>query len=141
FVSPVFVPGRDRPLFFVACRAHHADVGGMQAGSMPLASEIYQEGIVIPPVLLVRSGRFDKDLLRTILANVRTPREREEDLASQWAALRAGERRIAEIVGTYGAEEAARAGCELRAYSGRMMRRALGAIPAGVYRFEDRLDD
>ena len=67
-VSAVFVPGTRKPAFFVANRAHHADVGGMSPGSMPLAREIYQEGIRIPPILLVRAGRFDRELLALMLA-------------------------------------------------------------------------
>src|SRR6266478_5538750 len=74
-VSGVFVQGNSRPAFYVANRAHHADVGGMSPGSMPLAREIYQEGIRIPPILLVRRGRFDRPLLDLVLANVRTPIE------------------------------------------------------------------
>ena len=86
-VSAVFVKGTRRPAFFVANRAHHADVGGMSPGSMPLAREIYQEGIRIPPVLLVRGGRMDRPLLDLILANVRTPIEREGDLLAQCMAI------------------------------------------------------
>ena len=76
-VSAVFVKGSRKPAFFVANRAHHADVGGMSPGSMPLAREIYQEGIRIPPILLARGGQFDRELMRLILANVLTPVERE----------------------------------------------------------------
>src|SRR5262252_9959753 len=85
---------KSKPDFYVANRAHHADVGGMSPGSMPLAKEIYQEGIRIPPVLLQRAGRIDRDLLRLILANVRTPAEREGDLLAQIMANRRGEERL-----------------------------------------------
>src|SRR5690242_9010903 len=78
-VSPVFVSGSRKPAFYVANRAHHADVGGISPGSMPLAREIYQEGIRIPPVLLVRREKVDRPLLDLILSNVRTPVEREGD--------------------------------------------------------------
>src|SRR5579862_6634377 len=82
-IAPVFV-GRDRkPSFYVANRAHHADVGGMSPGSMPLAREIYQEGIRIPPVLIQMGGKLDRQLLGRLLANVRTPEEREGDLRAQ----------------------------------------------------------
>src|SRR5579862_1671540 len=91
-VAPVFLARRGRaarrPAFYVANRAHHSDVGGMSPGSMPVAREIYQEGLIIPPVRLVRSGQMDKDLLKLILANVRTPEEREGDLTAQIAANR-----------------------------------------------------
>ncbi|MGH7546413.1 MAG: hydantoinase B/oxoprolinase family protein, partial [Gemmatimonadota bacterium] len=79
-----------RVLAYVASRAHHADVGGMTPGSMPLAEEIYQEGLRLPVVRLVRAGRLDDDLWRTILANVRTPEERAGDLRAQLASLDTG---------------------------------------------------
>ena len=84
--------GHTIPDFYVASRAHHADVGGMSPGSMPLAREIYQEGIRIPPILLLRRGKFDRELLNLILANVRTPEEREGDLTAQIGACRIGDR-------------------------------------------------
>src|SRR6266850_700859 len=93
---------RRQPAFYVANRAHHADVGGMSPGSMPLAREIYQEGIRIPPVMLVRGGVVDRGLMRLILANVRTPGEREGDLLAQMMANRRGEERLREIVQKYG---------------------------------------
>src|SRR5262249_13075559 len=69
--------GSRRPAFYVANRAHHADVGGMSPGSMPMAREIFQEGIRIPPILIRRRGKIDRGLLQLLLANVRTPVERE----------------------------------------------------------------
>src|SRR5437868_2794850 len=82
-VSGVFLKGKRIASFYVANRAHHADVGGMSPGSMPMAREIYQEGIRIPPILLARRGELDRALLRMILANVRTPEEREGDIRAQ----------------------------------------------------------
>lgn len=77
-VAPVFLDvSQEAPLFYVANRAHHADVGGMAAGSMPVSDEIFQEGIIIPPLPLVREGHLNEDLLALFLANVRTPRERQ----------------------------------------------------------------
>src|SRR5437660_12070597 len=105
-VSPVFLENKGRlerkPAFYVANRAHHSDVGGMSPGSMPVAREIYQEGLIIPPVRLVRRGTIDRDLLALILSNVRTPDEREGDLTAQIAANRVGERRLREMVAKYG---------------------------------------
>ena len=69
---------------------------------MPLAREIYQEGIRIPPVLLVRGGRIDRELLDLILANVRTPVEREGDLLAQCMAIKRGEQRLLELAAKYG---------------------------------------
>jgi len=140
-VSAVFSEGVEEPAFYVANRAHHSDVGGMSPGSMPLAREIYQEGLRIPPSLLVRGGRLDEDLLRLILANVRTPEERRGDLLAQCMAIRRGQTRLAEIAARYGIETVRRNMRALQDYSERMMRAAISALPAGSYRFEDWLDD
>ena len=139
-VSAVFLKGRSRPAFYVANRAHHADVGGMSPGSMPLAREIYQEGIRIPPVLLVRGGKVDRGLMRMILANVRTPEEREGDLLAQMMANKRGEARLRELVRKYGRARVDRNMSELQNYSERMTRAAIRKLPDGVYRFTDFLD-
>ena len=139
-VSAIFVPGNRRPAFFVANRAHHADVGGMSPGSMPLAREIYQEGIRIPPILLARGGHFDRELLGLILANVRTPVEREGDLLAQCMAIRRGEQRLLELVAKRGLPAVRRNMTALKDYSERMMRAAIRKLPKGRYRFEDALD-
>jgi N-methylhydantoinase B/oxoprolinase/acetone carboxylase alpha subunit len=140
-VSPVYVKGRSRPAYFVANRAHHSDVGGMSPGSMPLATEIFQEGVIIPPVKLVRRGRIDKDILRLVLANVRTPEEREGDLTAQLAANRIGEKRLLEITEKYGSRKIQVYMKHLQDYSERLMRQAIREIPDGDYRFSDYLDD
>jgi N-methylhydantoinase B len=139
-VAPVFTAEGRRPAFYLANRAHHADVGGMSPGSMPLAREIYQEGLRIPPVLIRRGGRLDRDLLRLLLANVRTPEEREGDLMAQIAAIHRGETRLRELARKYGAARVAANMAALQDYSERMMRAAIARLPAGVYRFEDALD-
>jgi N-methylhydantoinase B len=130
-----------RPSFYVANRAHHADVGGALAGSMGPASEIFQEGVRIPPVKIFRRGELNAGVMSLILANVRTPIEREGDLAAQIAACRTGERRLAEIVAKYGAHEAQTYGRHLLDYSAAMMRAALRDLPSGTYAAEDFLDD
>ncbi len=133
--------GEPRPSFYVANRAHHADVGGAQPASMGLSQEIYQEGLRIPPVALARGGKIQRDVLAILLANVRTPREREGDLMAQVAACRLGERRLQELLQRYGA---ARTGFYLEAlqsYSARLMKEALAKIPAGTYTAEDFLDN
>ena len=93
---------RSEPAFYVANRAHHSDVGGMTPGSMPLAREVFQEGLIIPPVKLARRGEIVPDVMALILANVRTPEEREGDITAQIAANRVGEARLREIVAKYG---------------------------------------
>jgi N-methylhydantoinase B/oxoprolinase/acetone carboxylase alpha subunit len=140
-VSPVFVPASEKPAFFVANRAHHSDVGGMTPGSMPLASELYQEGLIIPPVKLVRRGAVVSDIASLILANVRTPDEREGDLTAQIAANRTGENRLVQIVLRNGLPVVAEYAAAAQDYSERVMRSAICNIPDGEYSYQDSLDD
>lgn len=133
--------GGGRLLFYVANRAHHADIGGMAAGSMPLSTEIFQEGLRIPPIKLYERGRLNSSVMRLILANVRTPREREGDVTAQLAANRTGERRLHEMVRKYGVGVVTTAMRELHAYAERMVRRRLETIPDGIYTAVDYLDD
>jgi N-methylhydantoinase B len=128
-------------LFYVADRAHHADIGGATPGSMGAATEIYQEGLRIPPIHLMRAGKVDEGLLRLLLANVRVNEERRGDLAAQLGALSVGESRLLEIVGRYGFKECDEYARHLIAYTARMMRHTLAALPDGVYGAEDFLDD
>lgn len=140
-VMPVYLPRGKRPLFYVANRAHHADVGGAQAGSMGLSREIFQEGLRIPPVKIFENGQIVRDVLQLVLANVRTSREREGDLTAQVAACRVGERRLLEIARKYGPQEASKYGRHLLEYSAEMMRATLREIPDGTYRGQDFLDN
>jgi len=140
-ISGVFLRGQKRAAYYVASRAHHADVGGMSPGSMPMAREIYQEGIRIPPILLARGGRIDRGLMRMILANVRTPEEREGDLRAQLMANVCGERRLREITAKYGPAAVRTNMRELQDYSERMMRAAIRKLPDGFFRFTDSLDN
>ncbi|MGC1935966.1 MAG: hydantoinase B/oxoprolinase family protein [Candidatus Acidiferrales bacterium] len=140
-VMPVYLPREKKSMFYVANRAHHADVGGAQAGSMSLSREIFQEGIRIPPVKIFENGRIVRDVLELILANVRTKQEREGDLTAQVAACRVGERRLIEIARKYGRRETNKYGRHLLEYSAKMMRATLRQIPDGTYRGEDFLDN
>jgi N-methylhydantoinase B len=128
-------------LGFVAARAHHSDVGGMTPGSMPLAREIVQEGLRIPPVRLWDQGRRNEDLWRLVLANVRTPEERSGDLEAQLASLNAGYSRLLEMVARRGRGPVEEAMRELLAYADRLVEAGLEAIPDGDYRAEDFLED
>ena len=130
-----------RLLGFVANRAHHADVGGKTPGSMGLAAELSEEGVVIAPQLLVCGGEVQTELLGFILESVRTPVEREGDLRAQLASIRRGEIRLLEMCDRYGAEEILQYMGELADYSERVTRRFLASLPDGRYRFEDALDD
>ncbi len=137
-VSPVFVEGE--PRFFAASRAHHADVGGMSPGSLPLSTELYQEGIILPPVRLYRAGELQRDLLALITANSRAPQERQGDLEAQLAAQRIGEARLKAIAATHGLERTEAHAAALMAYAQRITEAAIRAIPDGVYGFEDTLE-
>src|SRR5581483_9066622 len=128
-------------LFYVANRAHHADIRGATPGSMGAATEIYQEGLRIPPIHLSRGGVMDREVMGLLLANMRVQEERRGDLAAQLGALRVGSERLLEIVGRYGFRESDEYANHLVAYAARMMRHTLAAIPDGVYAAEDFLDD
>jgi N-methylhydantoinase B len=129
------------PMFFVANRAHHADIGGATPGSMGLATDVYGEGVRIPPIRLVHNGELDEDLMQLILANVRGNDERRGDFQAQLGSLQTGAARLLEIVERRGAREPSLYAAHLIAYSARLMRRAIGAIPDGKYQAVDALDD
>jgi len=143
-VSPVFVhdghDGNEEARFFVASRAHHADVGGMSPGSLPLSTELYQEGIIIPPVKLVDEGQRNAGVLALITANSRTPAERMGDLEAQLAAHRVGERRLLALVTKHGEQRVQEHAEALMEYSRRMTEAIIAALPDGEYAFEDALE-
>jgi N-methylhydantoinase B len=129
------------PEFYVASRAHHADVGGSNPGSMGTATEVYQEGLRIPPVRLADRRGFRSGVLSLLMANVRTPDERRGDLAAQLSSVRLGERRLGEMARRYGPEELLARASALQRYSERLMRAAISEIPDGDYQARDFLDD
>lgn len=131
---------QQKPDFYVASRAHHADIGGTFPGSMGPCRQIYQEGFRIPPVRLVRNGEIDQDILALLLNNVRTPDERRGDLGAQLAACHTGAERLREVCSRYGRKRAQEAASELLDYSEEMMRAFLKSVPAGTYLAEDYLD-
>jgi N-methylhydantoinase B len=132
---------RGRPDFYVASRAHHADVGGTYPGSMGLCTEIYQEGFRIPPVRIMRAGVMERDVLALLLNNVRTPAEREGDLGAQIAACHTGAERLKEVCARYGMAATQSAARELLKYSEELMRAFLSQVPPGSYFAEDFLDN
>ena len=132
---------RRRTLFYVANRAHHADIGGATPGSMGLATDIYGEGVRIPPIRIVRGGELCEDVMKLILANVRSSNERRADFEAQIGSLKTGASRLIEIVERRGAKEAREYAAHLISYSARMMRHAILSIPDGSYKAEDALDD
>ena len=142
-VAPVFLREAakgDRPVFFVANRAHHADVGGAAPGSMAPTPDIHGEGLRIPPVRLWRGGERVTDTWDLLLANMRTPSERAGDLEAQTAACRTGSWRLLELVAARGLEEMHDYGRHLLDYAERTVREAIRGFPDGTYEFEDFLD-
>ncbi len=140
-IAPVFLGESSSPLFYVANRAHHADVGGISAGSMPVSEEIFQEGVIIPPLRIVKEGALDEDLVSFFLANVRTPKEREGDLKAQIASLAIGIKRLQDINGRHGTEEMLLYASALKDHAERVLRALLAGIPDGDYSAQDFLDD
>jgi len=137
----VAASARPRVLFYVANRAHHADIGGATPGSMGLATDIYGEGIRIPPIRLVRKGIPDADTMRLLLANVRGNVERRGDFDAQIGSLKTGAARLLEIIERRGEREATEYASQLIDYSARLMRYTIASIPDGTYEAEDALDD
>jgi N-methylhydantoinase B/oxoprolinase/acetone carboxylase alpha subunit len=138
-IAPVYVG--NSIAFFVANRAHHSDVGGMKAGSMPLSAEIFQEGLIIPPLKLVKKGQVDPEILSLILANVRSPAERQGDLMAQIAANRRGMQRLQENIKKYGFTHIKDYSGFLINYTDNIFRSFLRQVPNGRYQFQDVLDD
>lgn len=131
-VRPVFA-GR-RLEFLTASRAHYSDIGGMAPGSMPLSTDLYQEGFILPPL------RLTQEVRTLLLANVRNPREVEGDLAAQEACCKTGARRLLDLRSRYGGELRV-ALAALQDYARRRMVAAIRRIPRGRFTFEDALDD
>ena len=142
-VAPVYAgeKGQERLAAFVSARGHHADVGGMTPGSLPLSTELYQEGTIIPPIKLARGGRLNHDVIQLICRNSRTPDERKGDLAAQTASIRVGEQRMRELFERYGVADTAEHMAALLDYSERVTRRTIQDIPDGVYSVLDYMDD
>jgi N-methylhydantoinase B len=138
-ISPIAVEGAVGA--YAVTRAHHADVGGMAPGSMPAGSrELLQEGLVIPPVRLVAGGEPVRDMIALVLANTRTPDEREGDLRAQLAAHRLAERRLGEVVERHGAGLVRASFDALLAYAERRTRAAIAAMPDGRYEAAEALE-
>lgn len=139
-VAPVYVSSCSDPAFYVANRAHHSDVGGMSPGSMPVASSIFQEGIIIPPTKIVSGGAIDRNLFNLLLRNVRTPQEREGDFSAQLMANLTGVSRCQQLVEKYSLQMTRDYAGHLNDYAEKMLRLSIAAIPDGQYSFSDNLD-
>lgn len=139
-LKPVFWHGE--PLCFLCCFIHATDVGGRVAGSVsPRNSEIFQEGLRLPPIKLYRQGELNEDVLKIYLLNCRIPEQNWGDLKALLAAMNTAEDRLHRMVDRFGASAVRSAMREVLAYGEESARRAIAAIPAGAYRFVDVLDD
>ena len=139
-VSPIFHEGR--VLAFAAAMTHHQDVGGMTPGSIPTnATEIFQEGIRIPPLKLRDAGVMNDTLVKMLRLNVRIPDTLMGDLNAQIACCQIGGRRLSELAQAVGVELLESIFSELLARSEKMTREALRAIPEGIYHYRDYLDN
>ena len=141
-MAPVYVDSGDAPVLagYVANRGHHADIGGMSPGSLPLSTELYQEGVIIPPLRLVRAGQLNEELLELICRNTRTPDERRGDFAAQLGAIRIGERRLLGLVERYGLASVHEHMAALLDYAESLTRSALRTLSEGEYHFEDVME-
>lgn len=140
-VTPVFLAQEKRPRFFVANRAHHADVGGVSPGSMPLSDNLNKEGVVISPTLFKKRGRLNQTWLKNFLKQVRSPLERQADLLAQQAANHIGVKRLQELTKEYGKNKTLSAIASYQNYESKMSAKALAKVPAGTYHFSDFLED
>ncbi|MBK9122655.1 MAG: hydantoinase B/oxoprolinase family protein [Chloroflexi bacterium] len=137
-ISPVFV--NDRLEFFVASRAHHADVGGMSPGSLPLSTELYQEGVIIPPVKLVEHGVLNAALFTLLTVNARGGDERTGDYEAQLSSNRTGAKALEDLVATYGLDLLREHADALIEYTRRMTEEVIRGLPDGTYRFTDYME-
>src|SRR6476661_5809362 len=137
---PLFYEGRRRAFAVVIC--HHTDVGGRVPGSNASDStEIYQEGLRIPPLKLYDRSQRNETLFQLIEKNVRVPVKVFGDLRAQLAACHIAEQALIDLAAHYGAEKLANYMTELVDYAERMTRAALRELPDGVYDFLDHIDD
>lgn len=139
--TPVFAPDRERPVCFAFCFIHSTDVGGLVPGSVsPLARDMYEEGMILPPTKLVRGGRLDENLLAILMANTRVPELNWGDLRAEMAALEISRRRMGELIAAYGTVAVERGINGVLDYSERQAREVIEAIPDGTYTFSDYLE-
>ena len=139
-MSPVFVD--DTLVAIPAARGHQIDVGGSAPGGFPGdATEIFQEGIRVPPIKVHRRGDEVEDVWKLILSNVRVPKIVHGDFRAMFGALKTGEQRVLEYCRKYGLDQFSQALVDIKDYSERRMRNEISKLPDGVYEYEDFLDD
>ncbi len=140
-MSGVFLKGGEKPVFYILARAHHADIGGITPGSMPLARHIDEEGVLISPAYLVQEGEVNQELFDWFMSRVRSREEREGDLRAQMACLDRGAKRLDKILAREGEGSFVEKLDPLLDYGERVMQSVISGLPDGVYEFEDAMDD
>ena len=144
-VTPVFFADRDQPDFYVAGRAHHADVGGTHPGSMGPSVDIHGEGLRIPPVFLVKAGVLNETLMQLVRANMRVPAEREGDLLAQLSANHVGAKRMRELAERHGPRELIRQSAALLDWTAALVQDVLDRLAPDSktvsLHFEDELEN
>ena len=142
-IAPIFDhdSGQKEPVFYVANRAHHTDIGGKTPGSLPISETIHDEGLCLSPSLLIKGHQWVNDTLDQILQASRTPNERRGDLMAQVSANKYAATRFEACIKRYGFKELKTRAQELQDYSEAMMQKELMRIPKGEYLFEDFLED
>ena len=138
-VAPVFSGGER--VGFCANRAHHADIGSDAPGSMPVSRTLAEEGLIIPPTLLLQGGRLDETCLQSMLRKLTSPDTSRGDFNAQVAANLLGSKRLRALAEATGLQEFEVQQCRLQSWAETLVRQSLAAIPGGRYTFEDRLDD
>ncbi len=126
---------------YVGNRAHHADIGGIAPGSMPgLSNDIFQEGLILPPLKFIREGEPDRDILSILLANTRTPEEREGDIMAQVGANNYGQSSVMDFIDRHGKDKFVELREEIRTYTRRLVRKRLLNIPTRTYQGEEIME-
>ena len=138
-MAPLFHEGKI--VAWVANCAHWPDVGGAFAGGYVCATDIFQEGIVIPPVRFFRRDSLNRETVDIVLNNVRAPAERLGDIRAQAAAIRRGKIRLTELIAKYGAEMIQAFFDAYLDYTESRVRHEIRGVPNGVYEFEDYMDN
>ncbi|MDP6183815.1 MAG: hydantoinase B/oxoprolinase family protein [Gammaproteobacteria bacterium] len=139
-IKPVYY--QDELFGYVANIAHMVEIGGMAVGGFAAtATEVYQEGLRLPPIWLMRGGEYNQDIWRIIMANHRAPRYSWGDLHAMLASLDVAEKRVHELLDIYGAKRITAISAQLQDYAERWMREELRSIPDGEYTFEDHMED
>jgi len=138
-IAPVFV--ENQLAGFVANRAHHADIGASTPGSMPISSELSEEGLIIPPTHIMRRDQEEKAVMDNLLSVLQNPKQSHGDFSAQISANRRGVRRLGELISGLGLKQYRSALADLNDYAARIAKDAMKTIPQGVYKFTDVMDN